>query len=123
MDAGPRSQSAAAQFCRLRTMIQADGKVFVSYVREAYVTPNNNTVRLTFDRRLEGVKYEGGGSLVRTGVIVHPQIAGVILELKFTDRFPVWMRHMVRTFNLTRVSMAKYVACIQALRVPQLMLT
>lgn len=122
MDASPKGLAAVEEFCRLRNLTLADGQVFVSYVREAYVTPNNNTVRLTFDRRLQGVRYEGGGSLVRTGLIVHPEIAGVILELKFTDRFPIWMRQMVRHFDLVRVSMAKYVSCVMALKMPQLQL-
>jgi hypothetical protein len=120
MDNSPKALAAAAEFCRLRTLIQADGKVFVSYVREAYVSPNSDSLRLTFDRRLEGVKYEGGGSLTRSGVVVYPEIPGVILEIKFTDRFPIWMRQLVRHFNLTRCSCAKYVYCVLALRVPQM---
>jgi hypothetical protein len=59
---------------------------------------------------------------VRTGLVVHPEIAGVILELKFTDRFPIWLRQMVRHFDLVRVSMAKYVSCVMALKMPQLQL-
>jgi hypothetical protein len=122
MDSSPRGLAAVSQFCRLRTMIQAEGQVFVSYVREAYVTPNTDSARLTFDRRLQGVRYERGGSLVRTGLVVHPDVAGVILELKFTDRFPIWMRQMVREFNLVRRSMPKYVTCVLALKMPQLQL-
>lgn len=119
MDSSPKGLAAVAQFCRLRSAIQADGKVFVSYIREAYVSPNSNSLRLTFDRRLEGVKYEGGGTLTRSGVVVHPEIGGVILEIKFTDRFPTWMGSMVRHFNITRCSCAKYVHCVMALKVPQ----
>ena len=38
----------------------------------------------------------------------------VILELKFTDRFARWMHDMVRTFNLERCSVPKYVRGIDA---------
>ena len=38
-----------------------------------------------------------------------------MLELKFTDRFPNWMRDLTRIFNLWRESMAKYVACVQTI--------
>ena len=122
MDVSQKGLAAVAQFCQLRTAIEADGKVFVSYMREAYVSPNSNSLRLTFDRRLQGVKYEGGGSLTRSGLVVYPDIPGVILEIKFTDRFPVWMREMVRHFNLERCPCAKYVYCVLALKAPQLQL-
>ena len=46
---------------------------------------------------------------------VRPSVGGVILEIKFTDRFPVWLREMVRVFNLERRSMAKYVVCARQL--------
>jgi len=33
----------------------------------------------------------------------------VILELKFTDRFPDWFRELVRVFGLMQCGAAKYV--------------
>lgn len=120
IDPSPKGMAALQEFTRLRGMLQADGQAVVSYMREAYVTPNDNSVRLTFDRRLLGYRYDGTGRLVRAGTPVEPRVGGVILELKFTDRFPVWMRHMVRSFSLVRRSMAKYVVCVLAMRAPQL---
>jgi len=38
----------------------------------------------------------------------------VTLELKFTDRFPHWMRDVVHAFNLERRSVPKYVECVAA---------
>jgi hypothetical protein len=116
MDVSPRGQAALAEFCRLRDNIRADGRCFVSYHREAYVTPRDDRLRVTFDRRVHGVSYWGDGSLEMRARRVYPPIPGVILEIKFTDRFPVWMREMARHFNLDRQSMAKYVACMAALR-------
>ncbi len=115
MDVSPRGQSALAEFCRLRDNIRAQGKCFVSYRREAYVTPRDDTLRVTFDRRVHGVWYGGDGTLAMRDRRVYPPIRGVILEIKFTNRFPVWMREMARHFNLDRQSMAKYVACLAAL--------
>jgi hypothetical protein len=123
LDKGPRGHVAMMRFCELAGNLQAEGKVFVSYRREAYVTAQSNSVRLTFDRRLFGARYTGSGSLHYNGDRVYPEMAGVILELKFTDRFPVWMRHMCRVFNLERRSVAKYVLCAVALDIPQLQLT
>jgi len=122
IDQSPRGMSALQEFTHLRTLLMAEGQAIVSYTREAYVTANDNTVRLTLDRRLRGYRCNGQGCLARSGVPVEPDVGGVILELKFTDRFPIWMRELVRAFNLERRSVAKYVACIMSLRAPALQL-
>ncbi len=43
---------------------------------------------------------------------------GVVLEMKFTDRFPNWMRQMVHALDLWRVPSAKYVAGVRAVGHP-----
>jgi len=110
------------RFMSLRNLLNASGKVLVSYMREAYVTPDDNTVRVTFDRDLEAATYRGVftlDSMARRRV----RTAGVVLELKFTDAFPIWMRQMVRVFDLERRSFAKYVTCVDALRGPELLMS
>jgi hypothetical protein len=37
----------------------------------------------------------------------------VILEIKFTDCYPVWLNQMVKVFNLHRQSISKYVGSIK----------
>lgn len=106
---------AIEEFCSLRYAIGADGQVFVSYLREAYVTPEDNSVRMTFDRRLAARPYEHNFTLSGSREPLYPDVGGVVLELKFTDRFPNWMRDMVEGFDLERVSMAKYVHCVEAM--------
>jgi len=107
---------ALEQFCSLRSMLAADGKVFVSYLREAYVTPRDDTVRVTFDRLIRATPHDGRALLDLTGRRgLYPKVKGIVLELKFTDRFPNWMRQMVEIFDLQRVSMAKYVSCVECL--------
>ncbi len=120
MDTSPTGMAALSEFTRLRDMIQADGKVFVSYMREAYVSPADDSVRVTFDRRVHAVRYGGRGSLEAKGEKIYPGIDGVVLEIKFTNRFPVWMRDLARSFDLYRQNMAKYVACMIVLHLPQL---
>jgi len=113
---GDEDLGAVERFCSLRDTIHAIGQVYVSYIREAYVTPNDNSVRMTFDRRIYAIPWEGGLTLESTHPPLFPNIGGTVLELKFTNRFPSWMRQMVRVFDLERVSMAKYVACVRTLR-------
>jgi hypothetical protein len=113
--ANPRQYQALQQFCELRERLDARGRCIVSYYREAWVTPDNNSVRVTFDRNLVSTPYDGRivcGDLNRAQPI---DIGGVVLELKFTDRFPTWMRNMVHVFNLQSCSLPKYVECLCAL--------
>lgn len=107
---GDAGMGSLHQFCRLKTALEADGRAFISYNREAYASPDGH-IRVTFDRQIRGAKYRGLFQLPPHPEWTYPMIDGVVLELKFTDRFPVWMREMVREMDLWRSSMAKYVTC------------
>jgi hypothetical protein len=111
--ADDRSFSALCKFCELRDKLNAKPAALVAYNREAWCAPEDDSVRVTFDRVLEGAPYDKDRTfqLLRTKDWVRPPLPFVVLELKFTDRFPNWMRQMVQTFNLFRTSMAKYVTC------------
>lgn len=110
------SGRAMVNFCDLRDNIGgAKGCIYVSYLREAYVSPNSDLIRVTFDRLLRGSPYEQGDALELPAEGVYPAVGNgekVILELKFTDRFASWMRELVQEFNLQRTSVPKYVHCI-----------
>ena len=56
-----------------------------------------------------------GDNLSLPAEMTRPNFGGVILELKFSDRFPVWMRDLVDVFGLQRRSVPKYVECVNAL--------
>jgi hypothetical protein len=103
------------RFCDLKTSIGATGRAFVSYLREAYVSPCDDSVRVTFDRNISAGNYYKTLNVKPLEAWLQPPIEGVVLELKFTDRFPHWMRDLVRSFNLWRGSMAKYVFCAESL--------
>jgi hypothetical protein len=94
-------------------------QVLVVYNREAWCAPEDDSVRVTFDRALEAAPYDPEKTfrLQRDEQWITPimRYPGVVLELKFTDRFPNWMRQMVQTYNLFRTSMAKYVTCAMAM--------
>ncbi len=40
-------------------------------------------------------------------------LAGVVLEIKFTNRFPSWVEHMVRAFGLKQERCSKFAASIE----------
>jgi len=102
---------ALEDFCTLRDQVQAVGRVIVSYKREAWITSDNNSVRLTMDRQLCGLRWKGEFDTCAFDSGSHPWIGGVVLELKFTSRYPSWMRDAALMFNLQRTSMPKYVRC------------
>lgn len=112
--------SALRRFCDARDNIAATPRVFVSYLREAWVKSSDDNVRLTFDRALCGGQYAGSFALKRE-VFPPPLLPGhpCVLELKFADRFPHWFREMVAALNLERRNNAKYVQtafCLPQLR-------
>jgi len=111
-----KSLYALQRFCQLKDELKADGQAFVSYMREAYVAPDSNDVRLTFDRNLVARPYLKSIIMPSDEYAIRPKVPTVVLELKFTDRFPNWMHELVSVFNLRRESMPKYVECLQSLR-------
>lgn len=115
-----RHWDALQQFCDLRDRLNGRGQLIVSYLREAWVLRDNNSVRLTFDRSLTATPWTGHiiAPDFKTGR--HPDVGGVILELKFTDRFPNWMRELAQVFGLRRCSVPKYVECASVLNMTAL---
>ena len=101
------------QFQFYMQSINAGPVIRVRYMRRAYEGDSENRVRVTFDRQLcsnlgyvPNVSLNGGGwQRLETG--------NVILEIKFTSRYPAWLSRMVKTFNLHRQSMSKYAASIK----------
>jgi len=111
-----KSGSALQQFCNLSDDIRAGAAIYVSYLREAHVSPNSDQIRLTFDREIEGYPFdrEVGFGMPPQGARLN--VRRTVLEMKFTDRFPPWMGDLVQAFNLQKVSFAKYNRCIEAVR-------
>ena len=110
------NHKALHNFCSLQKKIDARPAAYTSYLREAYWTPESDNLRVTFDRRILGGEFRERLSVANLENWAEPKVDGVVLELKFTDRFPDWMRAMVQTYSLKRTSMPKYVDCVQAIR-------
>ena len=111
-----KALDALYEFCLLRDRIAAAGCTYVYYHRQAYVSPDSNAVRVTFDRQLEGGIYVPRTELAIPRDSARPKLEGVVLELKFTDRFPSWMEMLAEDCNLHRTSVPKYVKWVDALR-------
>jgi hypothetical protein len=103
------------QFQLYMNNIQAKPAVLIRYKRQAYEGGTENKVRVTLDRELSycitrepEVRLGGGGWQ-------HNPFTqgGVVLEIKFTDRYPMWLSEMVKCFNLKQRSISKYASSIK----------
>ena len=110
----PGQLVALQRFCQLMQDIHAVPKVHIAYLREAYVS-DDDAVRVTLDRSVRGE--ENLHHSIKTEMVnpVHCFGSYVILELKFTDRFPNWFRELVEVFGGMQCGAAKYVECVQGL--------
>lgn len=99
---------AIEHFMRWMQELQAGPKVHVAYEREAYVPRDGNAARLTFDRNVRSARaFDLPLSTARS----HPVVIGgkaVVLELKFTDRFPNWFRELVSILGVHQCGAAQY---------------
>ena len=117
VDPDDRKQfDALFNFCSLRDRIRAQPAAYTSYIRAGFESPNDNSVRVTFDRHLRAGIYRGSLSIADLEKWSRPEMGGVVLELKFTDRFPEWMHTLVQWFNLNRVGFPKYVKCVSLVK-------
>ena len=104
------SQDVLREFCNLRNALHAEPKMVVYYEREAWVGADDDNLRVTFDRAAGAARYDG---TLAPATYRDARIESVILELKFDDRFPTWMRQLARSCDLYRTKMGKYVQCVE----------
>lgn len=119
-DGGKQQAAMRQRFSYLCSTTLARPVLYVAYFREAFVVADSGDVRVTLDRQIRATQYEGEDrvGVPTRGVALNPYFLApdsVVLELKFTGSCPRWMQHMVRTFNLSRRSVSKYCACVEAI--------
>ncbi len=105
---GLRGISVAPFGSRGATKLHAQPMAHVAYLREAYVDPVSDNVRITLDRQ---VRTEARFEPIFTTAMTNPSLPfgdRVILEIKFTNRFPDWCRTLVERFGLMPCGAAKY---------------
>ena len=104
----PKQLAALQNFCRLMQRCSATPKTHVSYLREAWMSPADNSVRVTFDREIRIDPHFEPVITTRMEKPVMPWGNQVVLELKFTSRFPDWFRDMIQMYNVMQCGVAKY---------------
>jgi hypothetical protein len=106
---------AIRQFQLYMKGINAKPVVLIRYMRRAYEGNMDNRVRVTFDRQLAynvttapEVLFNGQGWRRH-----YLTLNGVILEIKFTGRYPAWLGRMTEYFNLRQESVSKYATSVK----------
>jgi hypothetical protein len=99
---------AIQNFLDLASRLQAHPTAHVAYLREAYVDPVSDAVRVTFDRQVRAETRTQPTFSTEMTSPACPFGEVVILELKFTNRFPDWLRRLVEHFGLMQCGAAKY---------------
>ncbi len=111
----PRHLVALQRFQYLQYQLNAVPRLHNNYLREAWVTPTGNSVRVTFDRNIRVEPYFGYHAIVDMTRPRRIYADVVVLELKFTGRFPNWLREMADCFNLSRGTASKYCGGVDVL--------
>ena len=103
-----RQLAALERFSELMIRVNARPKTHVAYLREAWVSVADNSVRVTIDRnvRSEPEPILKLATKMNRGISVFGSQA--VVEIKYTGRFPNWFKELVRVFDLQRCSAAKY---------------
>lgn len=105
----PKQLVAVQNFCRYLVQDRARPKAHIFYLREAWISQHNNSVRVTMDRQvtIDPEPTSSFSAEMKNPISVFGN--NVVLELKFTGRFPDWFKELVRIYGLAQCSAAKYV--------------
>lgn len=82
-------------------------KVFISYERRAFFGAEDDSFRVTFDRNIITRRYDVA---LEKGVYGEKLIKDntMILEVKYTERMPLWFIAIIRKLGLEKGSFSKY---------------
>jgi hypothetical protein len=108
----PGGLVAVQRFCQLMAGVQAKPRSHIFYQREAYVS-DDDEVRVTMDRDVYSEPNLEPRIKVKMTRPAHAFKGFVILELKFTNRFPNWFRELVRMANVMQCGVPKYVSGVE----------
>jgi hypothetical protein len=107
----PADQQTIRQFRLYVNTINAAPVINIRYMRQAY--EGDNKVRITFDRQLKFKTCSKVEGLFQNYGWQDFPDGSVIVEIKFTDRYPSWLNQMVRVLELYQQSVSKYASSLQ----------
>jgi len=81
--------------------------------REAFLGIHDDTIRVTFDKNLRSVAFPTLDELYDENRVRRSLSNKFILEVKFNDHFPSWMKPIIGALGVKRQSASKYVISIK----------
>jgi hypothetical protein len=107
-------------FLGLAHRLQAEPKMLIRYERQAFLSNIGGNVRISFDRCIchQSKNSYSFDALAphwayNDGVDSHGEIGPrIVLELKVTNRAPVWLVDLVRNLGLVRRGYSKYCTAV-----------
>ena len=109
----PNAQNLA-QFLELRKRMLAEPVVGVYYNREAYESQSGDRVRVTMDRDLYFGRLAPLGSPDCEAWWPATRDRMVVLEIKFTNTYPLWVADMLHRVEVCRRGVCKYAICARS---------
>jgi SPX domain protein involved in polyphosphate accumulation len=107
------NEDVLRQFQLYMQTVNAGPTVRVRYLRKAYEGDTDNRVRVTFDRQL-AYNVGSASTIMLNGDGWRPHcLNGIILEIKFTGRYPLWLSQMAACFGLRAQSVSKYATSLK----------
>ncbi|MBM3435321.1 MAG: polyphosphate polymerase domain-containing protein [Bacteroidetes bacterium] len=113
----PKGNENSLRFCYQMFSKNLRPVVLIVYEREAYHSKFDESVRITFDKNLRSKSYPAICELFEEDKLSPVIPEEFILEIKFNDHFPVWMRPIIGQYSLLRQSASKYVMAMDSSRV------
>ncbi|MFA8300166.1 MAG: VTC domain-containing protein [Hyphomicrobiales bacterium] len=114
LDKFQNNQDDAQRFFFQYALNKMEPVVLIVYEREAYQGIHDDTIRITFDKNLRSKSFPKIDELYTKERLCHVMTNSFILEIKFNDYFPSWMKPIIGVLNLKRESASKYVMGIDA---------
>ncbi len=88
---------------------------FVRYHREAWTGDVNEYLRVTFDTELQAHELVDEVPDQEAPGWVDVDLPKTIVEVKFERAIPAWLQDVIRTYEMHRVSVPKYMLCMDRL--------
>jgi hypothetical protein len=114
-DLSSAARADLAYFTHHVARIEARPVLRVKYMREAYEGLGNEPARITIDTALRHAPTFGADLGHDSGSWRTTPMAGAVVEIKFTERYPFWVQEFVRAFDLRQRAVPKYVLSLNHL--------
>jgi len=101
-------QVSAERFLALMKLMSLEPVVLVAYDREAYVGNDNNRVRVTFDCDIRSAIEPRLSDIFQDTNLRYMSNNRHVLEVKFDDVMPAWLRHVTTSLDRSYQAISKY---------------